>query len=148
MISLKVLFSFISKEFRQIFRTREMLVLMFGVPLMQLIVLGYTVTNEVKHVKLCIEDRDNSQQSRTLRSGFEHTDRFDLVPRVIGVNSESLIKDWKAQLVIIIPQDFGKDLSLGRRPELVLIADGIDGNTAAIALSYASGILGHFTQPL
>ena len=51
------------KEFKQIFRTREMLAIMFGVPIVQLIVLGFSITNEVKNVSLLISDRDNSRVS-------------------------------------------------------------------------------------
>lgn len=146
MISLKVLFSFITKEFRQIFRTREMLILMFGVPIIQLLVLGFAVTGEVKQVKLHIDDRDNTKQSRSMYEGFEHTDRFKLVPPQAGKSSESLIENWQAQMVIIIPSGFGKELDLGRKPELVFVADGIDGNTAAVAMGYASGIIGRAAE--
>jgi len=144
LINPKVMFTFIKKEFRQISRTREMMFLIFVAPLFQLLVLGFTVTNEVKHVKLYIEDRDNSHLSHQLYRSFTSTDRFDLVSNTREQKPKELISDWKAQVILTIPRGFGKDLSLGRKPALQISADGIDGNTAAVALNYAQGVIATF----
>lgn len=144
MIDIQVLLSFISKEFKQIFRTREMLMLMFGAPLMQLLVLGFAVTNEVKQVKLFIEDRDNTQSSRQLSNSFGNTDRFVIVRGDTSVNPLVMIHEWKTQIAIVIPRGFGEELRLGRKPDIQILADGMDGNSAAVAISYASAIVSQF----
>ena len=133
------------KEFKQIFRTREMVVIIFGIPLVQLIILGFTITNEVKNVSLIISDRDNSLKSRQIVRAFENTDRF----HVIGYSSdqeeiEYSIQKWDAQLALVIPPGFGSDLRRGLEPDIQLLTDGLDGNTAGIALGYAQGILSDF----
>jgi ABC-2 type transport system permease protein len=140
----KVILTFVKKEFRQISRTKEMLGIMLIAPLFQLLILGFAVTNEVKHVKLYIDDRDNSHLSHELYQSFTSTDRFNLLKDAKGKNPEELISDWKAQVILTIPYGFGRDIALGRKPALQITADGIDGNTAAVALNYAQGVIAEF----
>jgi len=137
----------IRKEFKQIFRTREMIAIIFIAPLIQMLVLGFAITNEVKHVKLIISDRDDSFISREIIMGFQNTDRFDFLGYL---NSNQGLKDaiqgWKAQMAIVIPTGFSHDLQRNLRPEIQLIVDGVDGNTAGVALGYAQGIISQFSQ--
>ena len=98
------------KEFEQIFRTKEMLGVIFGMPLIQLVILGFTITNEVKNVSLIISDRDNSRISREIVRSFENTDRFTVTAYTIDQRKiEDAIQEWEAQIVIIIPRGFGED---------------------------------------
>ena len=133
------------KEFKQIFRTREMVVIIFGLPVVQLIILGFTITNEVKNVSLIISDQDNSPVSREIVQSFENTDRFIVVNYIKDQKKigESL-QNWDAQIALIIPQGFGNKYERQQENEIQLLADGLDGNTAGIALGYAQGILADF----
>jgi len=135
----------LKKEFIQVFRTREMLAILFMVPIIQLLVLGYALTTDVKHVSVIVSDQDNSVVSREIIRSFMNTDRFEVVGfeddlEIIGEN----LVAWKAQMAIIIPPHFQRDLRRGLRPQLQIIVDGIDGNTAGVALGYMQGILTHF----
>ncbi len=147
-MSIRVLLSFVQKEIKQIFRAREMLILMFGAPLLQLLVLGFTVTNEVKHIKLFIDDRDNTELSRSMCEGFKHTDRFDIVDLQKGESSANMIENWDAQLVVIVPPGFGQELRLNRKPDVQFVADGLDGNSAAVSIGYAQGIVAQYIQSI
>jgi ABC-2 type transport system permease protein len=134
--------SLLKKEFKQIFRTREMIGIIFGVPLVQMVILGYTITNEVKNISLLIADRDRSVISEDMIRAFEHTDRFRIIGHETGqYNIEQAVQNWQAQLVIVIPVHFGRDFERNSRPELQLLVDGLDGNSAGIAAGYAQGIL-------
>lgn len=137
----------IRKEFKQIFRTREMIAIIFIAPLIQMLILGFAITNEVKHVRLIISDGDDSFVSREMIKGFQNTDRFNFVGYL---NSDNGLKDaihsWKAQMAIVIPIGFGRDLQRNLYPEIQLIVDGVDGNTAGIALGYAQGIINQYVQ--
>ncbi len=136
------------KEFKQIFRTKEMIAVIFGMPLIQLIVLGFTITNEVKNVSLIISDQDNSQISREIVRSFENTDRFDIIGyETDGNKIEYSIQNWNAQLALIIPNGFSKNYIRGLDADIQLLADGLDGNSAGIALGYAQGILMQFQPP-
>lgn len=130
------------KEFKQIFRTREMLAIIFVMPVIQMAVLGFAITNEVKHIKLIISDHDNSRISREIADQFSNTDRFNIVGRETdGQVIESQIHGWHAQMALIIPPDFQRDLQRNQQPDLQIIVDGLDGNTAGVAIGYAQGIL-------
>ncbi len=139
--------SILIKEFKQIFRTREMLGIIFGIPIIQLLIMGFAFTTEVKHIKLIICDDDNSKFSQQMASAFSTTDRFEIVKLE---NNRKIIADdiqgWKAQMAIIIPSNFYADLKRGLKPKLQIIVDGLDGNTAGIAVGYAQGILSEFGQ--
>ncbi|MFH1279191.1 MAG: ABC transporter permease, partial [Candidatus Eisenbacteria bacterium] len=69
----------VRKEFRVVVRSRQMLGVLFVAPLVQLLVLGYAVTTEVKHVRLVARDLDGSPWSRETVRAFERTGRFDFL---------------------------------------------------------------------
>jgi len=144
MKSIFVILGFLKKEFRQIGRSREMLVVIFLLPLVQLILMGFAVSSEVKHVSLDIIDRDHSPRSRELSRAFSSTDRFSLVDA--QGDGYSMLAGWQAQVVVVIPPRFGNDLNSGRKPTLQLLLDGIDGNTASIAGSYCTSIIKRFAE--
>ena len=139
--------SMIRKEFRQVFRNRQMLFLIFAVPIIQLFVLGNAITTEVKHLKLLVVDLDRSQTSAELVRGFANADRFDLVGYAtdLGQIREGM-KGWQVQLALVIPPHFGRDLQRRLQPQLQLVVDGVDGNSAGVALGYARGVLTGFGQ--
>jgi ABC-2 type transport system permease protein len=136
--------SFLRKEFLQILRSREMLVAIFVLPIIQLFFMGYAVSNEVKHVQLAFLDRDHSPQSRELINSFSGTDRFDLTPVKPSDTAYKILQSWRAKVVIVIPPSFGKNLTSLQRPQLQIVMDGVDGNSATIAAGYCAGIIQGF----
>ncbi len=137
----------LKKEFLQIFRTREMVALLFIVPLIQLLVMGFAITNEVKHIKLIVLDQDQTILSRELVRSFKHTDRFDYLGQVDNYEQiGDLIDGWKAQMALVISPHFQRDMLRGRSPEVLIIVDGLDGNTAGVALGYGQGIIQRFAE--
>ena len=91
----------ISKEFKQIFRDKAMLAIIFLVPVIQLFILAYSITTDVTHIKLLIADMDNSQTSREIVRSFSHTGRFDIVENISDLRRiRSEFQSWKAQMVI------------------------------------------------
>ena len=144
---MKQILCILKKEFTQIFRTREMLVVIFGVPLLQMIVLGFTITNEVKNVSLLIVDQDNSLISREIARAFSNTDRFNVFAYDTDTKTiNEAIQNWDAQAALVIPPNFGRNLVRNLKPEIQILADGVDGNTAGVALGYAQGILTDFAR--
>jgi ABC-2 type transport system permease protein len=137
----------IRKEFRQIFRNRQMLFLVFFVPLVQLVVLGNAITTEVKHLKLLVVDLDQSRESAALVRSFAAATGFDVVGHTgdQGQIKEGM-KAWRVQLALVVPPHFGRDLGRGLGPQVQLVVDGVDGNSAGVALGYARGVLAGFGQ--
>lgn len=146
---MRAVFYLIKKEFKQIFRTREMLAIVFMVPLIQMAVLGFAISTEVKHVSLIIADHDKSAVSRDLIRAFAQTDRFRIVGYETSIRRiEEAVHRWDAQMALIIPPNFARELYRGGTPQVQIIADGLDGNTAGVALGYASSILSGFGADL
>ncbi|MFZ0389103.1 MAG: ABC transporter permease [Calditrichia bacterium] len=137
----------IRKEFRQIFRDRPMTVIIFVVPLIQLLLLSYTITFDVKNISLLVIDNDNSGLSREIVRAFSHTERFRSAGTADHIRKagESM-QAWQAQMALVIPAGFARDLQRGRQPQLQVIVDGVDGNTAGIAMGYAQQILAGMAQ--
>lgn len=139
----------IQKEFRQVFRDKAMVAIIFFAPIVQMIVLGFAITTDVKNVKTIIADYDNSRLSREVGRKFENNPYFS----VEGYsNSQSYYRkqldEWQAQAIVVIPQNFSRDLERKLRPQIQVIVDGLDGNTAGIALGYAQGILWDFNAEM
>ncbi|RMG33465.1 MAG: ABC transporter permease, partial [Methanobacteriota archaeon] len=80
---------------------------------------------------------------------FTQTDRFDLIGYLNSIEEvKTAIHSWEAQIALVIPPHFGKQLQRKQQPEIQLIADGLDGNTAGVALGYARSILSGISQRL
>jgi ABC-2 type transport system permease protein len=126
-----------------------MLIIMFFVPMVQTIVLGFAITTDVKNVRLIVYDADNSFASRELCRRFTNNPYFHFVGYAEGPGGiRQALDNWQAQIGVFIEPDFGRNLERGLRPEAQIIADGLDGNTAGIAIGYAQGILAAYAQDL
>ncbi|MBN2365039.1 MAG: ABC transporter permease, partial [Calditrichaeota bacterium] len=142
---MKRILQMIRKEFRQIFRDPPMLGIIFLVPIVQLFILSYAITTDVKHIKLNIIDHDNSYISREIIRAFAQTERFDLVDHRSDISSiDDNMQAWKSQITLVIPENFSKELKRNLKPQIFVAVDGVDGNTAGIALGYAQSILLNF----
>ncbi len=131
----------VQKEFRQILREPLFLRLIFGMPIIQIILFGFAITVDVKNVSLVIVDHDHSSMSRRLGEAFSVNESFDFKGQVFSdAQAVRLMDENKARMALVIPQHFERDLTSGRRPKIQVLVDGVDGNTAGVALSYANQI--------
>lgn len=130
------------KEFIQVFRDRRTRGVIFGTPLIQLIVFGYAVTTDVKDVSLGVEDKDRSVMSREVVDRFVRSGYFRLERYIHGDRQlQELLDKGKLQAVLRIPEGFQGKVESGRSGELQLIVDGSDSNTASIVLQYGQRIV-------
>lgn len=131
------------KEFRQIFRQREMVAIIFVVPVVQLLILGYAINLDVKRINLAIFDQDRSVLSRAVASKFEASRYFE--PVATGsAGPASLLDAGRADIAVTIPRNFARDIGLGKPTELEILADAQNSNIAGIAVGYTQGLLRHF----
>jgi ABC-2 type transport system permease protein len=131
------------KEFRQIFRDLPMVAIIFVVPIVQLLILSFAITTDVKNIKLTVIDYDNSQISKEIIRSFKYTERFLITELMEDLHEiDQKMRAWKTQMTLIIPNNFNKDFRRGSVPQLQILVDGVDGNTAGVALGYAQAILG------
>lgn len=139
----------LEKEFKQIFRNRSMLPIIFIMPFMQLIILAPAVNLEVKNLKLHIIDNDKSSTSRLLVSKLLADDNFAFTgddPRI--KNAEIDMQKDKNDLIIQIPQNFEKDLVRNGNNQLRIITNAIDASKAGMAINYASSIIRDFNKEI
>ncbi|MDA8405159.1 MAG: ABC transporter permease [Desulfobacteraceae bacterium] len=137
----------IKKELWQVTRDPNMLRVIFIVPMIQLLVLGYAITTDIKNLDILICDFDGSAISRDLIERFSHTDYFRQVSEACKPGDiERYLFSGKAVIALVIPRDFGQDMETRRRPEIQILLDGQNSNTSAVALGYCNRILLQFMQ--
>jgi ABC-2 type transport system permease protein len=130
------------KELRQASRDPLSLLLLLGMPAMMLLIYGYAVNFDVRHVRLALEDRDRSAASRDLTAAFVNSTYFDLVADLpAGADLDRVCQRRIAKAILVIPERFSDDLAAGRTAKVQLILDGSDANTATTVLGYASGLV-------
>jgi ABC-2 type transport system permease protein len=126
------------KELRQIRRDPFSLLMLIAFPALMLVLYGFALSFDVRHVKLAVQDRDRSPSSRDLVASFTHSGYFDLVATPgAGEDLDRLTETRVARAVLVIPEGFGQDLGAGRGAVVQLLLDGADSTTAATVLGYA-----------
>ena len=137
------------KEFIQVFRDPRMKGVIFLMPIIQLLVFGYAVTTDVRHVATAVVDLDNSVASRELIARFVESGYFDIVAYATNPNHvRELMDRGDIRAVLQMNKGFEDDLRAGRTAILQLIVDGTDSNTAGIVLDYSAKITGAFSQKI
>lgn len=133
------------KEFIQLRRDKRLLPLIFIAPILQIIILGYAATTDVRNVALVVYDADHSSASRELLNKFGSSGYFSIAGTVRNP-SEGLeyLDHTKALLFLSVPNDFSEQLAAGGRATLQIVADGADANTARVGLNYAFMITQQF----
>jgi ABC-2 type transport system permease protein len=130
--------SIIRKEFIQIMRDPRTLVVMFIMPLMQLILLGYAATTDVRNIALALYDQDRSAESRHLVDAFVASGQFRVTHYVAGQRElAALIDAGEVRAGLIIPPDYHRDLTSGRGAQVIFVLDGSDPSVASSSLSAA-----------
>jgi ABC-2 type transport system permease protein len=132
------LLALIRKEFIQIFRDPRSLMIIFAMPLIQLFLMGFAATNDVRNVPLVVLDRDRSPASRDLLGAYRAADYFHVDYDVTGETElRQLIDSGKAGVGMIIPAGYGDTLAAGQTAEVAFVIDGSDPSIAGTALSAA-----------
>ena len=141
--------SMLIKEFIQILRDPKMRAVIFIVPLFQIIVFGYAVNTDVKHIATAVYDLDNSVPSRELAARLQQSGYFDILTRVDSVGViRDLIDHGRVKAAVQINHGFAAAIEGGRTAPLQIIVDGTDPNTARIVLSHAVKIAGRYSDQL
>ena len=132
----------IKKEFRQIRRDRSMIGIIFIMPIMQLIVLGYVISSEVTNISTVICDLDNSYLSREVVRQIDNSGYFNIHYYERDQDKIAGYLDFgKAAVAIVIPEHFARNIALQRKVKIQILLDGQDVNTATITLGYLNGII-------
>jgi ABC-2 type transport system permease protein len=133
------LLSLIRKEFIQILRDPRTLVITFAIPVVQLFLLGYAANTDVRNVPLAVFDQSHSAAGRRLLDAYRAADYFKLT-YVVDSEDElrALIDTGDARAGLIIPSNYGQQISGGQPVQIAFVLDGSDPTVAATALSAAT----------
>ncbi|GLI92544.1 ABC transporter permease [Methylocystis echinoides] len=128
------------KEFIQLRRDRPTFAMIVGIPLMQLLLFGYAINTDPRHLPTAVLSSDDSDIARAMIGALRATDYFDIKYVAHGEeDADRLILSNRAQFVIQIPPDFTRRLIRGERPSLLLVADATDPTAASVAIAGAVG---------
>ena len=138
------IFSQARKELIQILRDKRALALALILPLTQLILMGSSISLDVKDLPLAVQDFDNSPASRQLIDAFRESITFTIIPSAVDQHPEESFLRNEARAVLIIPKRFGRDVARGASTPVQVLVDASDANTARLIDGYASQITNAF----
>ena len=128
----------IRKEFIHVLRDRRALMIAFLTPVIQMIILGYAATTDVRNVPLAVLDQDRTRQSRALIDAFVQSGQFTVYSYVTSERDlAAQIDSGQVRAGLIIPPDYGQTVTAGRNADVIFILDGSDPSVASSALSSA-----------
>ncbi len=133
------------KEFQTIFREPKMIGLLFGSPILMLLLFGFAVNTDVADVRMGVMDHDRTPWSREFISRYTASNWFNFAG---SPASDKDVDRWldlgRAEMMLVIPAGFMRDLKAGRNVNVQVLLDGTDSNRAAVIISYAGAISGRW----
>ncbi|HZO82289.1 MAG TPA: ABC transporter permease [Candidatus Binataceae bacterium] len=135
------------KEIIQVLRDWRSLVIIAAMPIVMTLLYGYGVSFDIKHVPMCVYDREGSQQSQDLLKRFQASEYF----RIVG-NFTSYapvvreIDSGRCRLAIIVPSQFSRLIAEGGTVKVQALVDASDDNTANVAMGYSGAVLSRYSQ--
>jgi ABC-2 type transport system permease protein len=148
-MSLHRIKALLRKEIRQALRDKRMRAIIFVAPLVQLFLFGYAVNTDVREIRTVVCDQSNTSISRGLVDAFQSSGYFRIMKRACHPReAEPLMDRGKAQVILVIPEDFSRSLRRDRPAALQLIVEGTDSIVASNAVSYGNMIIADHLQKL
>jgi ABC-2 type transport system permease protein len=130
------------KELLQLRRDPMTLAMMAVLPILQLLLFGYAINTDVRHIPTVIYDQDHSAASRELARSLEVTGFYDVLGQVRGYDEiEKSLRSGRARAALVVPHGYASNLRRGRASQLQLIVDGSDPQTVGSAINTASGLV-------
>lgn len=143
----RTIIALIRKEFHQVFRDRMMLRVIFVMPIVQLLLLGYAITTDVKNIDMAVYDFDRSELSREYIRSLSAGDYFNIGSSELNLTDSDIefLKN-KFRSILIIPNDFSESITNFKPVKVGYVVDGTNANSAAVALGYAGVISRNFNE--
>lgn len=139
---MKQLITFIKKEFHHILRDTRSMMVLIGLPIVQLLIFGFAITTEVRNANIAILDNSKDEVTQNIITKIESSQYFD-IDRTISDNGqiEKAFKSGKIKLAIVFQQNFQDELAHSNKAQLQIIADATDPNQATTLTNYVSSIV-------
>lgn len=143
---MKRFIGFIKKEFYHIFRDRRSMFILFGMPIAQIMLFGFAITNEVNNVKIAIFDQSKDVETQQIINKISASSYFDIQQEIRSESEiESVFKKGKVKAVLVFEKDFSKKLKTQSIGKVQVITDATDPNIANTISNYISSILQNYS---
>jgi len=141
------LLSFIKKEFYHISRDPRTMLILFGIPIAQLLIFGTVIKSEINDIHIAIYDQSKDETTQQITNKLLSSGYFILDENLNNLDEiEAIFKRGQVREVIVFENDFGKNLIKEGTANMQLIADASDPNTARLAISYTTGIVNDYIR--
>jgi ABC-2 type transport system permease protein len=146
---MKQLFTFIRKEFLHVFRDRKTLLMLFGLPIAQIVLFGFALSNEIKDSRIALVDYSKDAVTTRLIGKIEASHYFDIRRSLAGGNElQAAFKRGDIKMAVIFPANFGDDLIHTGKATVQVIADASDPNQATTVTNYFQSIITDYNAEL
>ncbi|NGP77181.1 ABC transporter permease [Balneolaceae bacterium YR4-1] len=133
---------FIVKEFKQIYRDKRTLVVLFGMPIIQMLLFGFAIRNEVENAKVSVLDASNDEVTRQIISKIDASNYFTVEGQIQRYDEiEELFQQGEIDEVLVFEPDFARKLHRGERPAINIITDASNPNLAQLIQQYSTSIV-------
>ncbi|GJM30016.1 MAG: transport permease protein [Cyclobacteriaceae bacterium] len=141
--------AFVVKEFYHIFRDTKTLIILFGMPIVQIMLFGYAITNEIKDAKIAILDKSKDHLTVRLSDKILSSGYFQLSEYLYSeAEIEEVFRKGEVKQVVIYDKQFAQKLERDHQAKVQILADATDPNTANTLIKYTSSIINSFQQEL
>jgi len=132
---------FLKKEFLHIFRDSRTLVVLFGIPIAQLLIFGFVIVNDIKHIDVLVIDHSGDEVTQDMIQKLSGNPYFNIVSNRNDERYEDLFKKGTIQEVLVFEKQFVRNYIQGNPATVQLLADGSEPNTAHLIVNYTQGVL-------
>lgn len=144
---MKIFLAFITKEFKHIFRDKRTLIILFGMPIIQVLLFGFAISSEIKDGKIAILDLSKDTYSNQYINKITSSGYFRLKEYLNNeADIEKSFQKGDVKIALVIPRDFAKSIQSASPTKVQLIADASDPNQASLLTAYINGVTNAFVQ--
>ena len=148
-IKKNVFFAFVRKEFYHIFRDKRTMLILLGMPIIQIVLFGFAITNEVKNSRIVVYDPSNDVATRRIAERLNASEYFSIARYVTNKDELAhVFQDGRISMAVVFSEHFNDNLLHTGKAQIQLIADATDPNTATMITNYATSIIGDYQQEL
>lgn len=146
---MKRFIGFVTKEFYHIFRDKRTMFILFGMPVAQIMLFGFAITNEINNVNIAILDQSKDNETQQIINKISASKHFEIKKQITHeAQIESVFRTGKVKAVLVFEKDFIQNLQNKKTAKVQVITDATDPNMANTITNYINAILQNYTQEL
>lgn len=142
---MKRFIGFLKKEFYHIFRDKRSMLILFGMPIVQLLLFGFVITTDLKDVKMAVVDHSKDEYTSDIINKITSSGYFKLVENLDGIDQvDKVFRKGETKVVLVFEPEFGKKLLKNSKASVQILTDASEPNMASLEVNYLQGILQNY----